>query len=515
MAERAVGLLSAARPRSGPRRAVRIGYLSGIGGHARSSPSSTAIVSMGRSLTFSELDQRQRRIAGALLAAGLEEGDRIAVLARNSVESLELTIAALRAGIIPVPVNALSTESEAAYVVDDSGARWLFTDRAFDVRPGLESIVTFGDAYERMIAGAQPAELCDHVRGRPMHYTSGTTGAPKGVWVRPYKPRKAAEMSEDFRSYWGLSSDDIHLVCSPLAHSASHRYAMRTLEAGGTVTLQSRFDPAETLAAIDLFNVTTTFMVPTHLERIFALGERALRRHDLSSLRLLIHAGAPIRDATKRKAIELFSPETVWEFYGSTEGQATRISATEWLRKPGSVGRPREGAEILILGEYGEPVVSGDIGAVWVKDARIERFQYWNDKRKTRRAWKKGAFTVGDLGYVDEDGYLFLTGRADDTIITGGVNVYPQEVEAVLGQHPDVAEVIVFGVPDDEWGQQVTAAAVPRPGSQLSGEDLIEWSRTRLAGFKRPRRIEVVDDLPRTATGKLKRTPVSESNRRE
>lgn len=479
--------------------------MSGIGGRARSDPESTAIVSLGRSLTFSELDERQRRIAGALLAGGLEEGDRVAVLAGNSVESLELTTAALRAAIIPVPVNPLSTEPEAAYVIEDSGARWLFADRAFEPRPELERIVTFGDAYERIIDEAEPAELCDHVRGRPMHYTSGTTGAPKGVWVRPYKPRNAAEMSEDFRSYWGLASDDIHLVCSPLAHSAPHRYAMRTLEAGGLVAMQSRFDPAETLAAIDLFNATTTFMVPTHLERILALGDRALQRHDLSSMRLLIHAGAPIREETKRKTIEIFSTEAVWEFYGSTEGQATRISAAEWLRKPGSVGRPREGAEILILDEAGSLAGTNEVGTVWIKDPRIERFQYWGDRRKTRRTWRSGAFTVGDLGYLDEDGYLFLTGRVHDTIISGGVNVYPQEVEAALAQHPDVAEVIVYGVPNDEWGQVVLAAVVPVAGATLDGAALIEWSRDRLSGFKRPRRIDVVGDLPRTATGKLKR----------
>lgn len=484
--------------------------MSGIGGYARSTPGATALVSMGRSLTFAELDERQRRIAGALASEGIEKGDRIAVVAGNSVESLELTTAALRAGIIPVPVNPQSTAPEAAYVIDDSGTRWLFTDRPFDMRPGLERIVTLGDAYERMIAEADDADLCDHVRGRPMHYTSGTTGVPKGVWVRPYEPRKAAEMSEDFRSYWDLVSDDIHLVCSPLAHSAPHRYAMRTLEAGGTVTLQSRFDPAETLAAIDLFNVTSTFMVPTHLERILGLGERTLRRHDLSSMRLLVHAGAPIRDATKRATIELFPEGSVWEFYGSTEGQATRISAAEWLRRPGSVGRPREGAEILIRNEDGSLATPGETGSVWIKDPRIERFQYWGDKAKTRRTWKAGAFTVGDLGLLDPDGYLFLTGRAHDTIITGGVNVYPQEVEAVLAGHPDVHEVIVFGVPDDEWGQQVRAAVTLSPGSSMNGADLIEWSRDRLAGAKRPKQVEIVEELPRTATGKLMRRPPNE-----
>lgn len=479
--------------------------MSGIGAQARAVPDATAILSMGRSLTFAELDQRQRRLAGALIAGGLTDGDRIAVLSHNSVESLEITTGALRAGIIPVPVNPLLTAREAEYILEDSGARWLFTDRAGDTVPELDRVVTFGDAYERVLAEADADDICDHARGRPMHYTSGTTGTPKGVWVRVMKPRKAAEMSADFISYWGLADSDVHLVCSPLAHSAPHRYALRTLEAGGMVALQSKFDAAETLAAIDLFNATTTFMVPTHLERILALGDKHVRRHDLTSMRLLIHAGAPIREETKRRTIDHFSEQAVWEFYGSTEGQATRISAPEWLLRPGSVGRPREGAEIIIRDPQGESVGSGQIGQVWVKEPRIERFQYWGDRGKTRRTWRAGAFTVGDLGYLDSDGYLFLTGREHDTIISGGVNVYPQEVEQVLSQHPAVAEVVVYGMPNEEWGQEVHAAVVLKVGERSDGAELVEWARDQIAGYKRPRTIEIVDELSRTATGKIKR----------
>ena len=480
--------------------------MTGIGGAARATPDAAAIVSMGGSLTFAELDLRQRQLAGALLDSGLEEGDRVAVLSRNSVALVEVVIGCLRAALIPVPVNPLLTDREVEYVLEDSGARWLFADRMVDPVPGLEAIVTFGDAYERTVAQGDSVDLCDHARCRPMHYTSGTTGMPKGVWVRPYNAKKAARASVDFVGYWGLSSSDIHLVCSPLAHSAPLRYALRTMEAGGTVALQSHFDPAETLAAIDLFNATTTFMVPTHLERILALGSKALRRHDLTSMRLLVHAGAPIREETKRAAMEAFPEGVVWEFYGSTEGQATRISPAEWLRKPGSVGRPREEAAIEIRDREGNLVPPGDVGRVWVKDPGADRFQYWGDRKKTRAAWKAGAYTVGDLGYLDAEGYLFLTGRADDTIISGGVNVYPQEVERVLTEHPAVAEAMVYGVPNDEWGQEVRAAVVAT--DTLDEQILTEWCRERLAGFKRPRLIEFVDELPRTATGKvIRRSP--------
>ncbi|MFP5351840.1 MAG: AMP-binding protein [Actinomycetota bacterium] len=475
--------------------------MSGIGAHARATPDATAIVSMGGSVTFAELDHRQHRLAGVLQDAGLEEGDRVAVLSRNSVAMLEVVIACLRMAMIPVPLNALLTEREIGYILEDSGARWLFTDRNIDPPPGLEQIVTFGDAYERVILETEPSQLCDHARGRPMHYTSGTTGVPKGVWIRPYPPKKAARVSADFIDHWGLSSVDIHLVCSPLTHSAPLRYALRTMEAGGTVALQSHFDAAETLAAIDLFNATTTFMVPTHLERILALGTKAIRRHDLSSMRLLVHAGAPIREGTKRAAIEVFPEGSVWEFYGSTEGQATRISQGEWLRKPGSVGKPRPGATIEIRDEDGGLLPPGEIGRVWVKDPKADRFQYWGDRKKTRSAWKAGAFTVGDLGSLDEDGYLFLAGRVDDTIITGGVNVYPQEVEKVLSEHPMVGEVVVYGAPNEEWGQEVRAAVVAT--GDLDEATLLAWSRDRLAGFKRPRKIDLVAELDRTATGKL------------
>jgi long-chain acyl-CoA synthetase len=269
--------------------------------------------------------------------------------------------------------------------------------------------------------------------------------------------------------------------------------------------VQSRFEAEETLAAVEMFDVTTSFMVPTHLERILSLGRATLSRHDVSSIRLLAHAGAPIRDNTKRMAIDFFPQGSVWEFYGSTEGQATRISTEEWLRKPGSVGTANPGAEIEITDEGGRPLAANQVGEVWVKDPSGERFEYWGDRAKTRAVWSRDAFTVGDLGHLDEDGYLFLSGRKHDTIITGGVNVYPQEVEAVLLTHPSVAEAVVYGEPHEEWGQQVCALVVGSFGGPLDPDLLRAWARDRLAAFKCPRRIEIVDELPRTPTGKVRR----------
>jgi acyl-CoA synthetase (AMP-forming)/AMP-acid ligase II len=479
--------------------------LGGIGGHARATPDALAIVTLARRLTFAELDARQRRLAGLLAAGGVHPRDRIAVWSGNRVESLEVTTGALRAGIVPVPVNPLLTPVEAAYLLEDSGARWLFTDRPVEPLPPTERVITFGDAYERCLHEAEPASIADHALGRPMHYTSGTTGAPKGVWVEPVGEAAAAEISADFAEQWGLTPEEIHLVCSPLAHSAPHRFSLRTLEAGGIVVLQTRFGAEETLAAIELFAATSTFMVPTHLERIFSLEPKVLKRHYSTSMRLLIHAGAPIREETKRRAIDFFPDGSVWEFYGSTEGGATRISPEEWLRKPGSVGTPRPGAAILIEDDDGALVPPGEAGTVWVRDPRIERFSYWGDEAKTRAAWDGDAFTVGDVGRLDEDGYLFLEGRRDDTIITGGVNVYPQEVEAVLHEHPSVLECAVYGRDHPEWGQEVCALIVP--DGEVDRDELRTWARGRLAGFKVPRHFEIVDELPRTATGKVLRRP--------
>ena len=478
----------------------------GIGERARSTPDATALVQSTKALSYGELDRRQHLLAGAFKEADLKPRDRVAVLTTNRSEMLEVTTGALRCAVIPVPVHGALTPPEASYIIEDSGARWLFTDRTVDNLPFLERVITFGDAYERLLHESKPAKLADFMLGRPMHYTSGTTGKPKGVWVDPVKDSLAAGISERFRMLWGLSEEDVHLVCSPLSHSAPHRYAGRTLEAGGTVIIQERFDAAETLASIELFGVTTAFMVPTHLERIFALGLPLLKRHDLSSLRMLIHAGAPIRAETKKKSIELFPEGSLWEFYGSTEGQVTRISTDEWLRKPGSVGKPTQGVSIYIRDEERKELPAGEVGDVWVEHEDGERFSYWKDARKTKAAWKDGAFTVGDLGSVDPDGYLYLAGRKNDMLISGGINVYPQEIEVALLQHPAVAEALVFGAPHPEWGQQVLAMVVPAYGQPLEPATLIDWLKERLAGYKCPRAIDVVDELPRTPTGKLKRT---------
>jgi long-chain acyl-CoA synthetase len=478
-----------------------------LGGRSQSAPDDPALVCGDRSLSFGELDDLHARLADFLVRASLTTGDRVAVLAANSIELLVVTVGCLRAGVVPVPISPLLAHRDRVHLVADSGARLLFADREPGISgPGVR-IVTMSGLVEEL-RRYEPAPLASVTLTRPMHYTSGTTGRPKGVWVPPAGEADARARSEVFRAQWGMTEADVHLVCSPLTHSGPHRFALRTLEAGGTVVIQERFDAAATLAAIERHGITSTFMVPTHLERILSLDSSALRRHDLSSMRLLAHAGAPIRRVTKERTMELFPPESVWEFYGSTEGGFTRLSASEAIDRPGSVGRPGEGASIEIRnGSSGMLLGTGEVGVVWLRDPRAERFEYWGDEAATAAAWDGDAFTVGDLGHLDDDGYLYLSGRPGELIISGGINVYPTEVEEVLMNNPGVSEALVYGADDPEWGQQVRALIVPAPGTTVEPEPLRAWARARLAPHQCPREIAVVDDLPRTTTGKVRRIP--------
>ena len=481
--------------------------MTALGGHSHPAPDHPALICGDRSLSFGELDDLHAHLAGFLGAASFSTGDRVAVLAANSVELLVVTVGCLRAGVVPVPISPLLTERERANLVKDSGARLLFTDREHDVPAPIERAVAMAGLVEDL-RRHEPASVADVTLTRPMHYTSGTTGRPKGVWVETTDEARATARSEAFRAEWGMTEADVHLVCSPVTHSGPHRFALRTLEAGGTVVIQERFDAPATLAAIERHRITSTFMVPTHLERILALESPELRAHDLSSMRLLAHAGAPIRRVTKKRTMELFPAESVWEFYGSTEGGFTRLSPQEALARPGSVGRPGTGASIEIRdGNSGMSVEPGEVGVVWLRDPNAERFEYWGDADATAAAWDGDAFTVGDLGHLDDDGYLYLAGRPGELIISGGINVYPREVEEVLMGHPEVAEALVYGVDDPEWGQQVRALVISVPGGAPEPESLRSWARRRLAPHKCPRAIAVVDELPRTTTGKVKRVP--------
>ena len=391
-------------------------------------------------------------------------------------------LGALRVGIVPVLLNATLLDAERDALVEDA-------------RPSL--LVTDPESLARLDRGS-PVALAPHPLARPMHYTSGTTGRAKGVWSGVWDGPTAAAALADEADLWSFGPDDVHLVCSPMYHSVSVRFAGGTLLRGGTCVILDHFDAATAADVLDGGRgpvPTTTFLAPSALGRLLALPDHRADR--LASLRLLVHAGSPCPPALKRSALAAVRPGVLWEFYGSTEGQFTVCSPEEWSARPGTVGRARAGRSLAVDPD----------GTVWCRPPAFGRFRYWGDDARTAQAWRDGAFTVGDLGRLDGDGYLFLDGRRDDLVISGGVNVYPAEVESVLSDVPGVREVAVFGLDDEVWGQRVCAAVVTTgEGSDAAVLDAIRrHAASHLAGYKRPKQFDVVDALPRTTTGKVRR----------
>ncbi len=439
-------------------------------------------------LTAADAEEAQRRTAGTLLAAGLGRGDRVVFCLPSSAGLLCAVLGALRVGIVPVLLNATLLEAERDVLVEDAAPSLTVLDR---------------DGLDRLGSGA-PATLAPRPLARPMHYTSGTTGRAKGVWSGLWDAPTAAAVFDDEADLWSFGPADVHLVCSPMYHSVSVRFAGGTLLRGGTCVILPAFDAG---AAGDALEggagpvPTTTFLAPSALSRL--LAEQGSGPSRFASLRLLVHAGSPCPPSLKRAALDLVPPGVLWEFYGATEGQFTVCSPDEWLERPGTVGHARPGRTLEV----------DDDGTVWCRPPAFARFSYWRDEAATSATWRDGAFTVGDLGRLDPDGYLTLDGRRDDLVITGGVNVYPAEVEAVLAEVSGVAEVAVFGICDEHWGQRVCAAVVPAPGAD--GPAVIAAARAhaaeRLAGYKRPKQYATAGALPRTATGKVRRLDLPEA----
>ena len=416
--------------------------------------------------------------------APLRPGDRVALVAPGSVAYVRLALELTRRAVAPVPLDPRLTPRERERILADVDPALVVHDEQ-GVRALLEA-VDDGTASREM-PGAHP-------RVRPMHMTSGTTGTPKGVWSGVLADEPAAALAEEEQELWGFSASDVHLVLSPLYHSAPLRFASATLLAGGRAVVPGPFDPAAVTAAIVEHRPTTMFCVPAHLQRLFSHWEE----HgvpDLTSFRLVAHAGAACPPPVKQRLIELFPPGSTWEFYGSTEGQFTACRSEEWLERPGTVGRARPGRTLHV----------DEDATIWCTVPEHARFTYWRAPEKTARAWRETAagpaFTVGDLGRLDEDGYLFLEGRREDLVITGGVNVYPVEVEHVLAEHPGVRDVAVFGVDDERWGQRVCAAVV----GDAAEEELRALAVEQLSPPKRPKDYHRLDELPHTPTGKVKR----------
>jgi long-chain acyl-CoA synthetase len=450
-----------------------------------------------------DAEDRQRRAAGALLAGGCTRGDRVAFALGSSADLICAAMGAARIGLIPVMLNATLTPSER----DDLAADAAPTVRIFTQR-----------VLHDLIEKGRPTDLAPYPLTRPMHYTSGTTGRPKGVTTGLWDERTARQVYEDEAGVWHFNPDDLHMVCSPMYHTVSIRFAGGTLLAGGSLAILGRFHAPTALDALRRHRPTTTFLVPTHLHRI--LQDPGLHPDErFDSLRLLAHAGAPCPDTLKRAIMERVRPGGVWEFYGSTEAQFSVCSPEDWLERPGTVGRARPGRRLHIdpvhidtAGSDPEGERSGEpSGTIWCDMPAFARFSYWDNPEATAAAWDGDACTVGDLGRLDTDGFLYLTGRRHDLIISGGVNVYPAEIENVLAAVDGVAEVAVFGLPDDQWGQKVCVAYVADGRTASSAEESLRAAAaSRLAPYKRPKTYFATGDLPHTATGKLIRRAVPE-----
>lgn len=474
----------------------------------------------GTECTSGQLLDRANQFARGYQSLGLKPGDTVAVLMANSVELIEAYLGALQVGLFFTPVNWHLVGPEVAYILSDSEAKVFIADERFGQtasaaasEAGLAPEVCFAKGD---IADFRPlAELVDQptdtpegrTTGAAMHYTSGTTGRPKGVkrGLIEIDPSDMGELLAYLPSIFGVGPKDghVHLTGSPLYHTAVLMWTGNAMHLGHTVVLMDKWSAEETLRVIDKYKVTYSHVVPTQFVRLLDLPEDVRKSYDVSSIRNMIHGAAPCPPEIKRKMIDWWG-NTIVEYYAATEGGGTLISAEEWLQKPGSVGLPWPGSEIRIYDDEKNQLGPNEIGTVYISLA-LANFEYKGDKAKTDASRVEGFFTVGDLGELDEDGYLYLRDRKSDMIISGGANIYPAEIEGELINHPAVLDVAVFGIPNEDWGEEIKAVVELQPGFEPSDSlaaEIIEWAATRMGKFKLPRSIDFAA-LPREANGKL------------
>jgi long-chain acyl-CoA synthetase len=488
--------------------------------HARLTPSRPAVIlaETGEAMDFATLDHRSNQAAHLFRYAGAQAGDGIVVLMENDLRYFEPVWAAQRAGLYLTTLSTRLTVDEAAFIASDSGARILVASASLRALaegvasqvPGLRLFIVGGGGgndYDAARAGLPATPIPDESAGADMLYSSGTTGRPKGVRMpRAGSPIDAPlPITHIAADHYGMGSDTVYLCPSPLYHAAPLRWAMAVQSLGGTVIVMRRFDAEAALAAIEQYRADFSQWVPTHFVRMLKLTAEIRAAHDVSSMRVALHAAAPCPIPVKQAMIDWWGP-VLHEYYAGTENFGfTVIGPEEWLRKPGSVGRALS-CEIRICGPDGEPVPPGETGDVFFA-SELPFAEYHGDAGKTRESRNDhGWATYGDIGHVDEEGYLFLTDRRSFTIISGGVNIYPQEIENVLIEHPAVRDVAVIGVPDPEMGEKVVAVIEPAEwqcaGPALAAE-LADYARARLSTIKLPRQIDFAETLPREPTGKL------------
>jgi long-chain acyl-CoA synthetase len=482
-----------------------------ITGQSRDSPETPALIFGERVVSWAQLDSRANQVARALRELGVSPADRVAVSLRNSVELFELVAGAGRLGATVVPVSFRFKRDEVEYMVADSRAVAVVAEPANRTEfAGLPGTIFRGDDYEAWM-GLQPDGPLDDSFTQGLanlrYYTSGTTGRPKAI-VR-HETQEAAQVMENMtaaRLGPVLGPGEVHLLAGVAYHTAPGAYATTALRLGHTVVITDHFDAEEALSLIERHQVTWTQMAPIHLVRIVALPEDVIARYDLGSIKRLMHAGAPCPVDVKSKVLDLFPVGSVYEYYAATEGVGTECPEELWRQKPGTVGLPLPGVRIHIIGETGSELPRGEVGQVYIHNG--SRFEYEGAPDKTAETWKGDMFSVGDMGFLDAEGCLFLTDRKSHMIISGGANVYPAEVENVLYAHPAVGDVAVIGVPDAEFGEQVKAVVEAR--APVTDTELIDFCRSRLSHYKCPRSVDFVEALPRDPNGKVRKRELRE-----
>jgi long-chain acyl-CoA synthetase len=493
--------------------------------HAAVRPHQPAVImaESGEAITYAELERRSNRLAHFLRSSGLGRHDHYAILMENHARYVECCAAGERAGLYYTCINSHLTADEVAYILDNSESRVLITSAArrevalaaLAQCPRVERCLVVDGAgddglvvdFEAVVAGLPETPIADEALGTAMLYSSGTTGRPKGI-VRPLPetpPAQGLPIFDLAMDWWRFRANTIHLQPAPLYHSAPLLAVGLTIRKGGTAVVMENFDPEAFLALVERHRVTHSVLVPTMFSRMLKLPETVRRRYDLTSLETAIHGAAPCPVPVKEAMIGWWGP-IIHEYYAATEGLClVSCDSEEWLAHPGTVGRVLAG-ELHVLAEDMRPVPVGTPGTLWFKAA--SEFEYFNDPMKTAEARSPdGALcTVGDVGHVDDDGYVYLTDRRTFMIISGGVNIYPQECENLLITHPLVADAAVFGVPNADLGEEVKAVVQPMPGIRFGDElaaELIAFCRQHLAHIKCPRSIDFTEELPRLPTGKL------------
>jgi long-chain acyl-CoA synthetase len=493
-------------------------------------PDRVAIYSEHGNLTFFELNAKANQVAHKLRANGIKAGDALALLCGNRPEFAVVRFACHRMGLRLTPVNWHLSTDEVSYIVDNCDAMALFADERVSAQ--AQAAIANSDklAVKVSIGGDIPGfEPLDNILneypqddidnpslGNTMAYTSGTTGRPKGVLRAHPDPQKAADMQAILSAVFQFEPDtgkDCALATGPLYHAGPFNLCMTTpLTAGISTVFMDEWKPEAMLRLIQQYSITHTFCVPTMFVRLLHLDQAVRDACDVSTIRFVIHGAAPCTVESKQAMLDWFGP-VICEMFAGTEGQGTIVSPQEWLDKPGTVGRAAPD-HVLILDDEGEPVDSGVSGTVYLKNPPDSKFSYYKDAEKTSSVQRGEYFTAGDIGYLDSDGYLFLTGRSAEVIISGGVNIYPQEIDDVLSNHPSVSDVACVGAPNTEWGEEVKAVVRLRDGFSASADleqELIALCAAQLAKQKLPRSVDFVDELPRSHAGKVQRKALRET----